>query len=291
MNTTALVADSGSFVTAQLIMREKEAVLDTWMKQQLAAITQRADLINAAELRAQSEAFLDLFVAAIRTGNVTDISTLVYQPIVKALQTMSAARALQGFSPTETATFVFSLKEALLPILSTALASQPELLAREAITINLLLDKLGLVTFETYAKSRETVINRQATDMLNMASPVIQVWDRILAVPLIGTLDSRRSQLVMESLLNRIVATGSAFAIIDITGVLTVDTMVAQYLLKTVAAIRLVGADSVITGISAPVAQTMAHLGIDLSRVVTRAVMADGIRYAMAKTGQQVSQS
>lgn len=277
-----------SLATAQLITREKTPILEVWLKLQLAAVTQRADLIDAAELRVQSEQFLDHFVGAIRTGNVTDITVAIYEPIVASLRTMSRSRAQQGFSPSETAMFVFSLKEALFPVMIAALGDQPAVLVRELIAISLLLHKLGLLTFETFVKSRESIILRQTSDMLEMASPIIQVWDGILAVPLIGTMDSRRTQIVMENLLNRIIATGARVAIIDVTGVRTVDTLIAQYLLKTVAAIRLLGADSVITGISGPIAQTMVHLGIDLSKVVTRGVMADGIRYALVKSGQKL---
>ena len=269
--------------TADLIAREKSQILDIWMHQQLAAIGERRATLHDAELRSQSERFLDQFVQAIRTGNFTDVSAPEFEPIVTALRDVSRTRSHQGFTPTETAAFVFSLKEALLPVMTASLSGEPVTLLREVLAVNRLLDQLGLVTYDTYVKGREAVITQQAADLLEASTPVIEVWDGILAVPLIGTLDSGRTQVVMETLLSRIISTRARVAIIDITGVPTVDTLVAQHLLKTVAAIRPLGADSVTTGISAPIAQTMVHLGIDLSRVVTRASMADGIRYALGR--------
>ncbi|MBL6944370.1 MAG: STAS domain-containing protein [Bacteroidales bacterium] len=204
------------------------------------------------------------------------------------LGNISRSRALKGFSPSETATFVFSLKEVTLPYLVKELSSDPKLFLSELTLLNDVIDKLGLYTFEVYSKSREDVVSRQSRQIMEMATPIIQIWDSILAVPLIGTLDSARTQIVMEKLLEIIVEQKSKVAIIDITGVPTVDTMVAQHLMKTVSAIKLLGSDSVITGISALIAQTMVQMGVEFKGITTRAIMADGIRYALEKLGKSI---
>lgn len=144
---------------------------------------------------------------------------------------------------------------------------------------------------EVFQKSREETIQRQQQEMLELSTPVVKLWDGILALPLIGTLDSARTQIVMESLLAKIVETGCEVAILDITGVLTVDTLVAQHLLKTVAAARLMGADCIISGIRPQIAQTIVHLGVDLSTVVTKATMAEAFQVALRRQGTTLVRS
>ena len=194
------------------------------------------------------------------------------------LANLSRSRGSQGFTPSETATFVFSLKKPLFARLRRECADGRRGAGRATWAATELLDRLGLYTTEVYQKAREEVIDRQQQEMLELSTPVVKLWDGILALPLIGTLDSARTQVVMEALLQRIVETGSEIAIIDITGVPTVDTLVAQHLLKTVTAARLMGADCIISGIRPQIAQTIVHLGVDLGDVTTKATLADALR-------------
>jgi rsbT co-antagonist protein RsbR len=197
---------------------------------------------------------------------------------------ISRSRALQGFSPSETATFVFSLKQPVFARLRAEAGKDTQAMADELWASTQLLDRLGLYTTEMFQKGREEVIARQQQELLELSTPVVKLWDNILALPLIGTLDSERTQVVMESLLQKVVETGAAIAIIDITGVPTVDTLVAQHLLKTVAAARLMGADCIISGIRPQIAQTIVHLGVNLSEVTTKATLADAFLVALRRT-------
>ena len=198
---------------------------------------------------------------------------------------LSRSRSAAGYTPSETASFVFSLKKPLFESLRRELAGNGQALAEETWSTNELLDKLGLYTFETYQKAREEIISRQQQEMLELSTPVVTLWDGILALPMIGTLDSARTQIVMETLLQKIVETGSGIAIIDITGVPTVDTLTAQHLLKTVTAARLMGAECIISGIRPQIAQTIVHLGVDLGDVTTKASLADALALAFERTG------
>jgi rsbT co-antagonist protein RsbR len=267
------------------LLDQRNEILQEWLQQQLAAPTRRADLISETELRTESESFLKALTDAIQSGNLSDILAPEYKPILEILARVSRSRGIQGFSPSETATFVFSLKQPILSALRRAGEHDSTELVEDMWAVNVLLDKLGLYTTEVYQESREQVIRRQQEEMLELSTPVVQLWEGILALPLIGTLDSERTNVVMEGLLQRIVETGSELAIIDITGVPTVDTLVAQHLLKTVAAARLMGADCIISGIRPQIAQTMVHLQIDLSAVTTRATMAEALRFALKRGG------
>jgi rsbT co-antagonist protein RsbR len=204
------------------------------------------------------------------------------------LDDVSRGRARLGFSPSDTATFVFSFKQPLFTRLRKDLVQTPEALADEMWTATTLLDKLGLYTTEAYQTTREEVISRQQSDLLELSTPVVQLWDGILALPMIGTLDSSRTQTVMESLLQRIVETGSQIAIIDITGVPTVDTLTAQHLLKTVTATRLMGADCIISGVRPQIAQTLVHLGVNLGDVITKSTLAGALAHALERTGRSI---
>ncbi len=203
------------------------------------------------------------------------------------LDELSRARLVQGFSPSETATFVFSLKEPLFEMLRREIGDNADNLAREIWTANGLLDKLGLYTTEAYVRTREEVIRRQQQELLELSTPVVELWDGVLALPLIGTLDSARTQIVMESLLERIVTSGAEIAIIDITGVPTVDTLVAQHLIKTISAARLMGADCILSGIRPQIAQTIVHLGLELN-VISKATMSSALALALRRTGKVV---
>jgi rsbT co-antagonist protein RsbR len=272
-----------------LLRTHERAIFEEWIKQQLSATTLRADLIKETELREQSKEFLMLFNAALQS-DAENTESPDWKPVKEMLSTVCRSRAAQGFTPSETATFIFSLKQPLFGILRKQVA-QPQELVDGIWKINVLLDKLGLYTTEIHQQSRESIIARQQTELLELSTPVVSLWENILALPLIGTLDSERTQVVMESLLERIVETEAMIAIIDITGVPTVDTLVAQHLLKTVAAARLMGADCIISGIRPQIAQTIIHLGIDLSQVVTKATLADAFATALQRTGAVVNRA
>ncbi len=274
-----------SITTLQTILQKQQAeLLEDWMKSQLSADVLRADLMKEAELRSQSARFLTLLAQATASGNVTDIRAPEFAPVREMLGQISISRAVQSFTPSETATFVFSLKQPLFARLRRE-HKDAAALADELWAATVLLDKLGLYTTEVFQQNREDVIRRQQEEMLELSTPVVTLWDGILALPMIGTLDSARTQVVMESLLQRIVETGSEIAIIDITGVPTVDTLVAQHLLKTVSAARLMGADCIISGIRPQIAQTMVHLAIDLSSVTTKSTLADAFVVALDRIG------
>ena len=272
---------------AQLFQKHQQQILDAWIKQQLAATSLRADLLKESELREQSREFLKSFIDAAQAG-AEDLNAPSWKPAKEVLSSISRSRAAQGFSPSETAMFVFSLKQPLFEVLKRD-SLQAQELSDGSWQITLLLDKLGLYTIEVFQRSREAVINRQQEELLELSTPVVKLWDSILALPLIGTLNSERTQVVMESLLEKIVETEAQIAIIDITGVPTVDTLVAQHLLKTVAAARLMGADCIISGIRPQIAQTIIHLGINLSDVVTKATLADAFAVALQRTGATVA--
>ncbi|MFH1008942.1 MAG: STAS domain-containing protein [Candidatus Latescibacterota bacterium] len=267
---------------------EKELLID-WMKEQLAALSLRADLMNEAELRQQSSEFVNLLRKATQTGNLTDHTAPEWAEVQQMLTAMSRSRAELGFSPTETATFVFSLKQPLFARLRKELSEDPAALMENTWAATALLDKLGMFATEKFQQTRENVITRQQQELLELSTPVVQLWDGILAVPLIGTLDSARTQVVMESLLQRIVETGASIAIIDITGVPTVDSLVAQHLIKTVAATRLMGADCIVSGIRPQIAQTIVHMGVELGDIVTKATLSGALAMAFKRIGLTVT--
>jgi rsbT co-antagonist protein RsbR len=277
--------------TAELIQKHEGEILQDWVQAQMTAVTSRPDLMQKAELEDQSRTMLQGLKHALASGDTGDINGSAWQGVRDSLASISQSRARQGFSPSETATFVFSIKEPLFARLQRDLAKDPAALAAETWLVNVLIDKLALQTIEVYQKGREDVISRQQRTMLELSTPVVELWEGILALPLIGTLDSERTQLVMESLLTRIVETGAAIAIIDITGVPTVDTLVAQHLLKTVAAARLMGADCLISGIRPQIAQTIVHLGVELGDVTTKATLAGAFAVALKRTGLAIVRS
>jgi rsbT co-antagonist protein RsbR len=235
--------------------------------------------------------FLNLLQLASSTNGIEDVEHASWAPVRDFLTGVSRSRARQGFNSDETATFIFSLKKPLFGCLRQELGNDPQTLANETWIVTQLLDRLGLHAIKSFQKAREDVISRQQQELLELSTPVVKLWDGILALPMIGTLDSARTQIVMESLLQRIVDTGSQIAIIDITGVPTVDTMTAQHLLKTIAAIRMMGADCIISGIRPQIAQTIVHLGVDLQGVTTKATLADALALALKRSGFLVSRN
>jgi rsbT co-antagonist protein RsbR len=270
-------------VLQQLLGKSQKELLAEWLQTQLAADSSRLDLIKESELREQSREFLSLLQEAAR-NDANSIDSVSWTPVKEFLAAISRSRALQGFSPGETAIFVLSLKYPLFERIRREISTDAQALASELWAATVLIDRLALYTTEMYQKSREDVIARQQRELLELSTPVVNLWENILALPLIGTLDSERTQVVMESLLQKIVETGASIAIIDITGVPTVDTLVAQHLLKTVAAARLMGADCIISGIRPQIAQTIVHLGVDLSAVTTKATLADAFLVALRRT-------
>jgi rsbT co-antagonist protein RsbR len=271
---------------AEIVRSHQQGILKEWLDFQMAAATLRLDLMKESELRDQSRELLSLIIQALESG--TDLADPSWKTTKDFLEQIAKSRALQGFNPSETATFILSLKQPLFRKVATANKDGKELFA-DLWTVTLLLDGLGLYATEVHQKQREEVIHRQQEELLELSTPVVQLYENILALPLIGTLDSERTQIVMESLLQRIVETGAMIAIIDITGVPTVDTLVAQHLLKTVAAARLMGADCIISGIRPQIAQTIVHLGVNLSDVITKATLADAFMVALTRTGANLA--
>jgi rsbT co-antagonist protein RsbR len=273
----------------EILRKHEPALLAEWMRQQQESIGRRRDLISDRELEAQSREFLGLLRAAAQEGRLGDVARAPEWAAVRdLLGSVSRSRGLQGFSPAETATFVFSLKAPLFLKIRDELARDGAQLFEELQRAGDLLDRLGLYTTEIYQRSRDDVIQRQHQDMLELSTPVVKLWEGVLALPMIGTLDSTRTQVVMETLLQRIVETGAEVAILDITGVPTVDTLTAQHLIKTVTAARLMGADCIISGIRPQIAQTIVHLGVDLGDVVTKATLADAFALALQRLGLTV---
>ena len=270
---------------AETINKHESAILKEWLDTQKAEGTLGKSL--EADVQQQSREFLASLKNSLRQGRA-DIMAAEWAELRDLLTNLSRNRTQQGFTPSQTATFVFSLKQLLFECLRKEMGQDAESLAHEIWTATVLLDKLGLWTIEAYQKTREAVISRQQQDMLELSTPVVKLWHGILALPLIGTLDSERTQVVMESLLQQIVDTGADIAIIDITGVPVVDTLVAQHLLKTVAAARLMGADCIISGIRPQIAQTIVHLGVELGDVITKATLADAFAVALTRRGLAV---
>jgi rsbT co-antagonist protein RsbR len=275
-----------------MIARNESDLLADWLREQLAATTLRGDLMKESELREQSRQFLNLVVrAASQQPSLDNISAPAWEEAREFLSGISRSRAHQGFSPAETAIFIFSLKQPLFTLLRRELEGDPRKLADEMWVATALVDKLGLLTTEAYQKGREEVIVRQQQELLELSTPVVVLWEGVLALPLIGTLDSARTQVVMESLLQKIVETGASIAIIDITGVPTVDTLVAQHLLKTVSAARLMGADCIISGIRPQIAQTIVHLGVNLADVITKSTLADAFAVALRRAKMEITRA
>ncbi|MGA9773960.1 MAG: STAS domain-containing protein [Blastocatellia bacterium] len=274
--------------TIKVLTERENDILEAWIENRINSSDFRETLISGEELRADSQSFLRAFLMAIENSNVEEMRGKEFNAIRRLLLEISEARAAQAFSPSETAFYVFSLKETLLPLLRDEYQDNPETLLDEVNKLSKALDKLGSFIFVSTIKNRERVIRQQQQDMLELSTPVVQIWERIICLPLIGTLDSRRTQLMMERLLERIVRTRAEIAILDITGVPTVDTQVANYLIKTVTAVRLLGSTCIITGVGPSIAQTIVHLGIDLAGIITRNQLSDGIKLAFELTRQKV---
>jgi rsbT co-antagonist protein RsbR len=274
-----------------LLSRNQDRILKAWIAAQSEVGVLRADLMREAELRRQSRAFLAQLTEATRHGMTFDIDSEAWQGVRDMLIEVTNYRVDHGFTPSETATFILALKQPIFEVLRDAYKDDPRVLVEEAWAATVLLDRLGLFTNEIYIRGRDEIIQRQQQEMLELSTPVVKLWDRIVALPLIGTLDSSRAQIVMENLLEAVVQSSAEIVIIDITGVPTVDTLVAQHLLKTAAAAKLMGAECIISGIRPQIAQTIVHLGVDLGTVVTKATLADAFTIALRRLGLTVGKS
>lgn len=272
----------------KIFQKKKNAIVEKWIKAQLADETLREDLISNEEVRQQSEDLLTAFIGSLSDANINDSQSADFEKVVDQLTDISVSRARQGFTPRETGAYIYGLKEALLQTLSEEIAD-PEVLYKQTMAIARILDNFGVITFETFIKGREDVILRQTDEITEISTPVISVWDGILALPIIGTLDSSRTQVVMENLLQAIVDTESTIAILDISGVPAVDSLVAQHLIKTVSATRLMGAECIISGIRPEIAQTVVHLGIDLSNIITKASLASALKTSFSMLNLEVA--
>jgi rsbT co-antagonist protein RsbR len=265
---------------AELLGKDADELISRWV--QLAAASLRGRMTEA-ELDREFREFFTALLTAVGTGS-RDVSDDAYAEVRLVLEELSRGRARLGFSPTETAVGVFALKRAVFETIEQRDSDG----FREVLAFSELLDELGLWTFECYSRTREEIITEQSEQLLELTTPVVKLWDGVLAVPLVGTLDSARTQIVMEKLLEALVDSGAEQAIIDITGVLAVDTQVAQHLLKTVMAARLMGAECTISGIRPQIAQTIVGLGIEFGDIVTKASLADALLHALRRAGVDV---
>ena len=270
---------------AEILERHKAELLADWLKELQNTGLRRDDLMRAKELRSECQEFLQLLHVAVGHGNFSDIQTPEWENMRLLLAEVSRSRVQRGFTPSEIASFILCFKKPLFDRLCHELTKNRDALVEQLWLSTSLLDQLGLWVTEIFLKAREEVIERQQQEMLELSTPVIKLWQGILALPMIGTLDSARTQIVMETLLQEIMETGSEFAILDITGVPTVDTLVAQHLLKTVAAARLMGTECIISGIRPQIAQTIVHLGVDLQDILTKATLADAFKVALQRQG------
>ena len=273
-----------------IVEQHQKEILTEWSSNQMASGTWRAGRIHESQLRDESQRFLALLTQTIQHTVEFDTRSSQWAEVREFLNELSRSRATQGFTPSQVATFVFSLKQALFKRTTESLKSDAAALASTLWEATTLIDALGLYTTEVFQQARESIIARQQEELIELSTPVVQLWEGILALPLIGTLDSERTQVVMENLLERLVATSSSIAVIDITGVPTVDTLVAQHLLKTVAAAQLMGADCIISGIRPQIAQTIVHLGVDLGDVITKATLASAFEVALERLDLTVAE-
>ncbi len=274
----------------ELLKANEQEILNNWIAFYRKALQNRIDYISESTLKQQCKEFLALFQKSIESGDVDDIdNSQSWDATKRFLSELSRSRALANFSPSETASFVFSLKQPLFTLVQREFKGDE--LAKEMWVISELCDKLGLFTTEIYQHSREDVIRRQQQELLELSTPVMRMWEGVIACPIIGTLDSARTQVIMENLLQEIVDTNAKMAILDISGVPTVDTQTAQHLIKTVAAAKLMGTQCIISGIRPQIAQTVVHLGIELENVVTKATMYDALKYALTRKGWQIQRS
>jgi len=270
--------------TVKILKEKKENILESWINK----LKTEDSYFNADDQKEDSEDFATAFLAALSDTTIEDKNSKGFDKVHEVLMGISVSRAKRGFSPRETASYLFSFKEALMDVLSEEI-SDPAVLYAESLKVSKIIDNMAILTFEGYIKGREDIISRQTDEITEISTPVIQVWDGVVALPIIGTLDSARTQVVMENLLQQIVETGSTIAILDISGVPAVDSLVAQHLIKTVSATRLLGAECIISGIRPEIAQIIVHLGIDLSNISTKSTLASALKTAFSMLKLEVN--
>ncbi|MHA3787796.1 STAS domain-containing protein [Flavobacterium hauense] len=261
--------------SVKILKEKKDAILELWVTKQMA----QDSYFNADDQKEDSEDFVSAFLSALNDANIDDQNSRSFEKVHDILMGISVSRAKRGFSPRETGVYMFTFKEALLETLASDI-TDPVRLYEDSLKISKIIDNMAILTFEGFIKGREDVISRQTDEITEISTPVIRVWDGVVALPIIGTLDSARTQVVMENLLQQIVDTGSTIAILDISGVPAVDSLVAQHLIKTVSATRLLGAECIISGIRPEIAQIVVHLGIDLSNIITKSTLASALQTA-----------
>lgn len=270
------------------IIDDKEKILIKWLHELTSHKLIGHGVFQEKEIEEMGKKIFYVFLTMIKLDNEADRESGELSEVSYIVEEFSKKMAARGQTPTVATNFIYSLKGIIFEFLQECYNDSPELLSTEIIRASDVLDKIGLHSFNYFVQEREEIIKVQQQDMMELSTPVIKIWNGILAVPLIGTLDSKRTQLIMEKLLEMIVNTSSKVAIVDITGVGTVDTLVANHLIKTATATKLIGAEIIITGISPVIAQTIVHLGVDLSGIITRAIMEDGIKLAMEICGYKV---
>jgi rsbT co-antagonist protein RsbR len=278
-------------IVGRVLREQSDELLDDWLEQLVEVGVQRPGMASEGGLREQCSELLQALRGLAADGDLDQLDLATSAEVRELVDEISRSRVRLGVSSRDNALFVFSLKRPLFRRLFAAAPDDSDALREEVWTAAHLVDQLALMIVEAYQRSRESVITRQQEELLELSTPVVRLWDGIVAMPLIGTLDSGRTQVVMETLLGKIVETDADIAILDITGVATVDTLVAQHLLKTVAAARLMGADCIISGIRPQIAQTIVQLGLDLSSVTTKATLADAFAFALERRRGSVETS
>lgn len=282
---------SGNTVLAETLQADFEEILSAWLQAQAKEGAKRTDLVSTRETESQSRELLAALARAARDAVLDeglDFSNPVWDTVRETLEDITESRTQRGISPSEMGFFVISMKMPIFERMRTRIGDDVDRVVTEMWNTSRIVNQMSLHAIENLVQKREAVIERQQSEMTEVSAPVVKIWDRIVTVPLIGTLDSFRAQTVMENLLSAIVQWEAEVAIIDITGVSTVDTLVAQHLLKTAAAVRLMGAQCVICGVSPKIAQTIVNLGVELPNVTTRIDLQSGLAYAFNRIGVSV---